>query len=142
MGIGESALLRESRLVALLESTAIGDAAEDSRNELRIILVAETEEQLVFVVCVEIEPRIKCIAVFVQFWRIGEVRKKARPGRVGVQIQQLDSIRIQAADRDHVQIARGKCEVGGACGARTKGVADKDSRGRSCFASSCGIQNG
>ncbi len=78
MGVGKGALLRESGLAALLERSAISDAAKDSGNELRIILVAEAVEELIFVVDVEINASIEGVAVFVQLGRIRVVRDEIR----------------------------------------------------------------
>ena len=48
VGVNQGALLRIGGLVALLEATAIGHAAKNTGNELRIIRKAESEEHLVF----------------------------------------------------------------------------------------------
>ena len=73
MGVGQSALLRNRCLRALLESAAIGDSSENAGNKLRIVLVAEAVEQLVLFAEVEVESGIERIAMFIQFGRIGEV---------------------------------------------------------------------
>ena len=96
MCVGQSALLCKRCLVSLLESASVCHATENARNELRIILVAEAVKQLIFVVCIDVEPRVKRVAMLVQFGGIGVVGEKSRARRIRIQIQQRDGIRIQS----------------------------------------------
>ena len=62
MGPRQCALLREGCLVALLETAAVRDSSENSRNELRIVDIAEAEEDLILSAQVEVEPRVERVA--------------------------------------------------------------------------------
>ena len=75
MGVSQCALLRESSLVALLETAAISYAAENSGNELGIVHVAEAVEQLVLFAEVDVHPSIKRVAVLIQLGRVPVIRK-------------------------------------------------------------------
>ncbi len=73
MGPRQGALLCKGGLVALLEPAAVRDSSENSRNELRIVDIAEAEEYLILSAQVEIEPRVERVAVLTQLRRIGVV---------------------------------------------------------------------
>jgi hypothetical protein len=105
MGIAQSALLSNCSLRALLESSAISDSAENAGNELWIVHVAEPEEHLILLGKVEIQTGIKGIAVFKQFRGIGKIAEKRGTGRIGIQIQQLDGIRIEPPGGELIQAA-------------------------------------
>ena len=98
MGPSQCALLREGGLVALLETAAVGHATENAGNELRVVHEAEAVEQLVLVAEVEVHPGVKGVAVFAeQFRGIGEIGKSDPLVGDGIEIQQLDGVRIQRA---------------------------------------------
>ena len=68
MGLGQSTLLSQRGLVALLESAAVRYASENSGNELRVIHIAEAVEHLILLAEIDVQPGIKGVAVFVQLW--------------------------------------------------------------------------
>ena len=87
VGIAQRALLSVGGLIALLETAAVGHAAEDTGNELRIVDQAEAEEQLVLVVEVEVHAGIEGVAMFKQLRRSGEVGEERAVGRGRIEIQ-------------------------------------------------------
>ena len=107
--VAERALLRVRGLIALLEAAAVGDAAENAGNELRVVHQAEPEEQLVLVVEVDIHAGIEGVAMLKQLRRIGEVGEK-RPDRIrrGMRIQdstELIALGSKRSGGNHVQAA-------------------------------------
>jgi len=68
MRIAEGALLGDGGLRPLLKTASVGHASKNTRNELGIIYQAEPEEQLVFLVKVDVHPGIERVAVFKQLW--------------------------------------------------------------------------
>ncbi len=101
-------LSRFCGLDALLESSAIGDALKRSRNELRIVRVAKAPEDLVCVVWVEVFARIELIGMLEQ-GRAGLIDVEYRRARIrlGIKIQKLHGILIDAAGRKHVEVGAG-----------------------------------
>ena len=83
-------------LDALLERAAVGDARKRSRNELRIVGVAEAREDLVLVVRVEVFASIELIGVLKQ-GRAGLIGAAGRSIRRGIKFQELDRVGIDAA---------------------------------------------
>ena len=73
MGPRQRTLLCEGGLVALLEPTAVRDSSENTRDELRIVDIAEAEENLILAAQVEVEPRVERVSVLTQLRRIGIV---------------------------------------------------------------------
>ena len=69
MGPSQRALLRQCGLIALLETSAVRNAPEDAGNELRVVHQAEAVEELILVAEIEVQPAVKSVAVFVDFWR-------------------------------------------------------------------------
>ena len=59
--------LRQGRLVALLKTATIRHATENAGNKLRVVDVAESVEDLIFVAEVNVQPAIKSVSVFVKF---------------------------------------------------------------------------
>src|SRR5262249_38840956 len=92
-GVAEGALLGDGRLRPLLEAAAVGDAAKDAGNELRVVDQAEAVEQLVLFVEVDVHARVERVAVFEQLGRSSEVGEE-RTNRVGrggrIELQQGD----------------------------------------------------
>ena len=76
MGEGQGGLFRFGGLVALLETASVRHASENSGNEIRVVHVAEPGKHLVLVAGVQVHPAVKGIAMFIEFRRIGEIRKK------------------------------------------------------------------
>src|SRR5579862_435993 len=103
MCVAESALLRVGGLCALLETTAVSQTAENARDKLRVVHVAEAEEQCILLAEVEVQTRVKCVAVFIEFGRIGEIRENLRIGWEWIEIQQFDGVRVQTPGRKLVQ---------------------------------------
>src|SRR6266481_5548745 len=66
MGIAKRALLRICRLRTLLETTAVGDTAENAGNELGVVHKAETEKETVLLAKVDVHPRVKRVAMFIE----------------------------------------------------------------------------
>ena len=64
MSPGQCALLRQCGLRTFLEATAIGYAPENAGNELRVVHIAESVEDLILVAEVEVQPGVKSVAVF------------------------------------------------------------------------------
>ena len=62
--------------------------------------------------------------MFIQFGRIGEVREKRTVGRIRIQIQQLDGVRIQPASGKLIQAAAGEREGGGGSWTSAEGIAN------------------
>ncbi len=67
MGVPQGALLRVRRLIALLETTAVGNAAKNAGDQLRIVHQAKPEEKLVLFVEIGIHAGIKSVAIFPEF---------------------------------------------------------------------------
>src|SRR5208282_147896 len=130
MGFGQSALLRNRRLGALLEGSAVCDTPEDSGDKLGIILVTEPEEQLILLGKVEIETGVKGIAVFKQLRGVGEIAEQRGSRRIGIQVQQRDGVLIQPPGRELVQAATSQGKGRGSRAAGAERIADKPCRGR------------
>ena len=66
MGPAQRTLLSVRGLIAFLESTAVGYASKNARDELRVVHITESEEQGVFLAKIDVQPRVKRIALFPQ----------------------------------------------------------------------------
>ncbi len=132
MGISQCALLRERSLVALLETAAISYATENSGDELGIVHIAEAIEQLVLFAEVEVHPGIKRVAALIQLGRVSVIRKESAVVRgQGIEVKQLNGVRIQPAERQLIQGAVGETVRRGAGRAvGVNGVSGKASAGR------------
>ena len=100
-------------LEALVEGAAIGYAAEDARNVLRVIRIAESNKYLLLLGGVEIEPHIVGVLMLEQ---IGARCESSQPGcRRRVEAQQLDGVGVDAAGRQLIQVAGGGKGHGAGC---------------------------
>src|SRR5208282_4988409 len=84
-------------LIALLESPAIGDSSEGTRNELRIVNIAKPREYLVLVTPVEVHPHVKRVAVFIPHGRVCIVAGEGVVGRRREKAQELNRVGIKPA---------------------------------------------
>jgi hypothetical protein len=96
-------LLRQSRLIAFEERSAIGYAAKDRGDELRIIGKAEAIEKLIFLAEIDVEASVKRLAVFLQVGRIMKiVQKGAVVGGIWIQQQQSCRVGVDTVGRNNV----------------------------------------
>src|SRR5215475_39750 len=100
MRIAQCALLGVSSLSSLLETSAVRHATEDAGDELRIISKAESVEELILLVDVPIQARIKRILVFEQLWRSSKVGRDRRACRRRIEIQKCNCVGIKTAPRN------------------------------------------
>ena len=102
VGVSSHGLRRFSRLNTLVEGPAVGDAAKDARDVDRVVGVAEPREDLVGLARIHVTADVELIPMLVQRGAAG----KDLGSGVGrwIQIQHLDSIRINPPRREHVQI--------------------------------------
>src|SRR5271165_1921931 len=134
MGPCAGRLVGLGSLDALLEAAAVSDAAEDARNILRIILIAEAIENLVLFRGVEIGPDIELVAVLEQVGADAVVVRDAGSSRSGIKLQQLDGVGIQPVSRKLIQAGAGGDRRSSlsspSAGAQAEGIADVTSGGR------------
>ena len=84
----ECALLSDRRLIALLEGAAVCHPAEDTGNELRVVHIAESEEDLILVAHIGVHANVKGVAVFIELRRSRVIGEQRTGGRKRVKIQQ------------------------------------------------------
>ena len=102
MRVAQRALLSKGRLIAQLETAAIGHATKNAWNELRVIDQTEPEEELILFVEIEVHTRIKGIAMFEKVGRIGKVSKKRAIRWSRIKVQEFDGIGIQPAGGNEI----------------------------------------
>src|SRR5205085_10300317 len=130
MCVAQSALLRQRGLRPLLKSPAVGHAAKDAGNELRIIDIAEAEENLVLFVYVGIGADIEGVFVFEELGGSRKIAKGSGKGWLRIKIEKLDGVRIQAIEGNDIQIAVCQSESRSASGARAERVPCEPGSGR------------
>ncbi len=104
MGESRHTLNRLCGLDALVKGAAVGDAAEDARNVLRIIGIAEAQEDLILLAGVVVATHVKCVLVFEQ---MGAAGVGSQPGvRKRIETEQFDAVGIDPPAGDLIQAAR------------------------------------
>src|ERR1700686_1829197 len=131
MGVAQLALLRVCGLQALLETATIGHAPENAGDELRVVVQAESEEELILIIEIDIQPGVERAAMFKQFWRIGEIREKVAVGGWRIELQQTDGIGVQPIAGENVHPACCDRKARRTWSARSERIASKaDGNGR------------
>jgi len=90
MGVGSDALEGLRRLNAVLEAATVSYAAEWSGDELRIVPVADTREDLILLAEIEVATDVKLVIELGQVRTGCKIRINATGCRVREEIQQLD----------------------------------------------------
>ena len=128
MSVDQRTLLSQRRLDTLLESSAVGNTAEKSWDELRVVDIAEAEEHLVLLAEIDVEPRVEGVAMLVQSVAAGKIVGDSSGAWIRKQIQQFDRVRVQSPGRQVIQVARrdvATAEINGTLWAAAKGIANK-----------------
>src|SRR2546425_7381476 len=76
MRIANRTLLSQRGLISLLETAPVRHTPENRGDELWIVPQAESEEELILLAKIGVHAGVKGVAVFPEFWGIGEIREK------------------------------------------------------------------
>src|ERR1700756_3580881 len=99
----QGALLSQCGLRSLLEAAAVCYAPENCRDELGIVHIAETVEELILIAKVQIQSCVKRVAVLTESWGSLEVGGKRPVLWRGIEIQQRDGVWVQTACWKYVE---------------------------------------
>src|SRR5690348_10363337 len=95
-------MLRARGLVSLEKSAAIRNASKNAGNQFRLVVVAETEIELIFLREIQVQAHIKLLLVLHEYRRIRIVIEQATVGRKRIKVQESNRIGIQPVGGNNV----------------------------------------